>query len=64
MKEYRSPKEKLPQEGEAVMVCLVTGGVYGMRYEDGKFTCATSLGEKLFFEHRKVLKWRYPEESD
>ena len=56
MSKYYTIREKLPQEGEEVLICTVIGGVFRMRYEGGKF-----VKGDIVLGPEKILKWRYPE---
>ena len=61
MSKYFTIREKLPQEGEVVLICAVTGGVYRMHFVGGKFVREDDEFGDCVIDPKNVLKWKYPE---
>ena len=61
MSGYHTIREKLPQEGEVVLICAVTGGVYQMQYVGGRFVRRDERYGDVVIDPKAVLKWTYPE---
>ena len=61
MSMYHTIREKLPQEGETVLICAITGGVYRMQYTGGRFVRKDERYGDAVIDPKAVLKWKYPE---
>lgn len=61
MSGYHTIREKLPREGEEVLLCTTIGGVFRMQYVGGRFLRRDERYGDVVIDPKAVLKWKYPE---